>query len=502
MIADEAGILRWALVAGLLGGLGQSAEELRSRGVDLLRQNQPNDAIVTLEEALRLDPQSAATRFHLGRALLAVGLLDRAAEELQSALPGSIDPGAVRYQLGLVWLAADRLADAWSELGLALESRPELRPAELQLAEVCYRTGAVAEARRRLSILADETPRWPGPEVRAAELAMQAGEPAAAADWLARAVEITPDHPGLWQRRGDALAAAFDNAAAEAAYRRAAELAPEVIASHVALGYHLFNVQRFEAAEEILQHALQLAPGDPAVQLAYTETLLYLGRGVEALTVLEQAIATIGMASMTSERGVGSLRVRALELQAKILIKLGRLDEAERVARALVEVAPRNVQGHFDLGTVLRRRGDPDGVAHLRTFKQLSDGREHRELGDEYLRLAGDADAAEREYRAALEIDPLDVGARVGLARALLMSGDASGAADHLENARTQGADSVDWHRSWVLALHAAGRIDEARAAWEAARQHGLVLGPTVWAALRDAPGACPVEVAIGRQPQ
>ena len=485
-------MLRWTLAVSLLGGLGQSAAEHRSRGVGLLQQNQATEAIVELEEALRLDPESSATRFHLGRALLAVGQLEQAAEELQSALPGSSDPGMVHYQLGLVWFAANRLVDAWSELTLALEARPDLRPAELQLAEVCYRTGAVAEARRRLAALVDATPRWTGPEVRAAELAMQAGEPDKAASWLARAVEVAPDRPGLWQLRGDALAAAFDNVAAEAAYRRATELAPDIVAAKVALGYHLFNVQRFQAAEEILQTALQLTPGDPAVQLPYAETLLYQGRGAEALAVIEQIIGTIAPVSTPRDHEVVSLHVGTLELQAKILIKLGRLEQAEQVARDLLHVAPRNVQGHFDLGTVLLRRGHPDGVVHLRTFKQLSDGREHRELGDEYLRLAGDARTAEREYRAALEIDSLDLGAHVGLARALLMSGDPVAAANYLKSARTRGADSVDWHRFWVLALHAAGRADEAKTAWQDARRQGMVLGPKVWAALHETRGACP----------
>ncbi len=155
-------------------------------------------------------------------------------------------------------------------------------------------------------------------------------------------------------------------------------------------------------------------------------------------------------------------------------------------------MAPRNVQGHFDLGTVLRRRGDPEGVEHLRVFKRLSDGREHRELGDEYLRLAGDALAAEREYRAALQIDPEDLGAHVGLARALLASGDSAAALDQLESVRSESADGLDWQRTWVLALHASGRAEEARAAWESARRRRMTLGPAVWAALVEAPGACP----------
>lgn len=467
-------------------GAQQSGAQQRQQAVELLRQQRVAEAIEALEAVLETDPDDAAARFHLGRALLAAGEAEDASEQLRLALVGSADPGAVYYQLGLALLASEEYTEAWEALQRALELRPALRPAEYALAELCYEVGQVARAQRRLATLAMSTPNWPDPEVRAAELAMQQGDPAGAADWLEHALQIAPNRPGLWSRRADALAAAFEHDAAEHAYRRAVELAPGALSARAALGYHLFNVQRFELAEAELARALAVAPGDPSILLPYAETLLYRGKVDASLAAADATLAAAGAAS-----GLRSLRVGALELRARILVKLGRLQEAEQAGLALLQLAPRSVQGHFVLGTVLQRRQDPSGAEHLRTFKTLSDAREHRELGDEFLRLAGDAEAAEREYRAALEVDPDDVRARSGLGRALLGGGDPEAAAGVLETLLPElSHDPVGW-AAWILALHGSGRALEARSAWQEARASGLRLGPDVWIVMRGAPGVC-----------
>ncbi len=479
----------------------QNGPQHRQRGIELLQQNRITEAVAQLEMALESDPEDPATHFHLGRALLASGERDRAIGHLQLALLASTDPGAVHYQLGLAWLAADDLPQAWAALTLAVTLKPALRPASFALAEVCYRVGSVAAARERLAALAEVTPRWPDPEVRAAELALQQGEPAAAAEWLARALDIAAARPGLWVRRGDALAAAFDHAGAEAAYRRAAQLAPESVPTRLALAYHLFNIQRFEPAEAEFVRILEVTPGDPSVLLPYAESLLYQGRAEPALAAVERAIAGIGRVAQTtvSPDTLATLRRGALELQARVLVKLARLDEAAQVARSLLELDPRSVQGHFVLGTVLQRGGHPEAVEHLQTFKRLSDGREQRELGDEYLRLAGDAAAAERAYRTALQIDAGDVDAQIGLGRALVAAGEGSGAVATLEPLAGQGAGNSAWLSAWIQALHMSGRRAEAVAAWEVAQSADLTLGPDVWAITRRAPGVCDARLPEGR---
>lgn len=484
---------RAVVLAALVALFSQSAPQHRQRGIELLQQSRIAEAVTEFETALQIDPHDSATHFHLGRALLASGERDRAVGHLRLALPGSSDPGAVHYQLGTVWLASEDLLQAWSALSQAVALKPALRPASFALAEVCYRVGSLAAARQRLAALAEITPRWPDPEIRAAELALEQGDPSAAAEWLGRALDIAPQRPALWMRRGDALDAAFDHSGAETAYRRAVQLAPESATARLALAYHFFNIQRFEVAETELAQVLEADPADPSVLLPYAESLLYQGRAGAALAAVELAIANTGPAGETHARPdtLTGLRIGALELQARLLVKLGRLDDAERSARALLELSARSVQGHFVLGTVLQRVGRPEAAEHLAAFKRLSDAREHRELGDEYLRLVNDAAAAEREYRAALRIDPGDVGAQIGLGRALLAAGDGERAVATLEPLRDQRAGNSAWVSAWIQALHMSGREGEALAAWEAAQNANLVLGPAVWAITRGAAGVC-----------
>lgn len=477
-------------LVGLTAGTLQAAPQERERGVSLIQAGRYADAIAALEAALALDPTDTAARFHLGRALIAFGDPIRAVEELELALVDSADPGAVQFQLGSAYLAQDEYLAAWQALSESVELRPEYRPASYVLSEICYRVGQVDAARTRLAALAEVTPRWPDPEVRASELALEAREPDAAVAWMERAIIVSPTRPGLWTRLGDAHVAAFDYAAAADAYRQATALSPRVLGPRLALAYHFFNVQQFDQAEAELTRALRLSPGDPSVLLPYAETLLYLARGEEALTAVEEVL----MALAPAEGGGGgraTLRAGALELHARILIKLGRLDAAEAAARALLASDPRNVQGHFALGTVLQRRGEPEAAEHLRTFKRLSDGREHRELGDEYLRLAGDAIAAAREYELALEIDPTDVGAQVGLGRARLDAGDAARALTALAPLAGQGRGNAQWLTAWILSLEASGRHSEAVAAWDGAQRDRVELGPDVWAIMRRTAGVC-----------
>jgi tetratricopeptide (TPR) repeat protein len=477
-------------LAGLTAGTLQAASQERERGVSLLQAGRYSDAIAALEAALTRDPSDTAARFHLGRAFIAAGEPVRAVEQLELALVGSADPSAVHFQLGSAWLAQENWMAAWRELSQAVELRPTHRVASYVLGEICYRVGEVDAASTRFAALAEVTPRWPDPEVRAAELAMERNEVASTVAWLERAIMVSPERPGLWTRLGDAHSAAFDYKAAELAYRKATELSPGILAPRLALAYHFFNVQQFDLAEVELGRALALAPGDPSVLLPYAETLLYLARGEAALAAVDAALGALEPASGDGD-GRATLRAGALELQARILVKLGQLEAAETAARALLVAVPRSVQGHFALGTVLQRRGDPAAAEHLRAFKRLSDGREHRELGDEYLRLAGDGVAAEREYRLALEIDPSDVVARVGLGRALLVAGDPADALATLEPLASQGRGNVQWLTTWILSLDASGRHAEAIAAWEIARRDGVEFGPEVWAITRRAAGVC-----------
>ena len=82
---------------------------------------------------------------------------------------------------------------------------------------------------------------------------------------------------------------------------------------------------------------------------------------------------------------------------------------------------------------------------------------------------AGDAAAAEAEYRKAIELDPHSVAARVNLADLYRQTGDESGAENALREALAIDPSSGDAHHSLGLALVRQGRTDEALEALEQA---------------------------------
>ena len=113
-------------------------------------------------------------------------------------------------------------------------------------------------------------------------------ESSTAVEWFRATLETAPepDHEAL--RYGLALALTEAGRAKEARPILEELLAqsPDVSYYHVALADAEFRSDDTDAAIERYQRAMQVFPGSVAVTLAYSQALLYLGRGREALSHL------------------------------------------------------------------------------------------------------------------------------------------------------------------------------------------------------------------------
>src|SRR5690606_16872619 len=113
-------------------------------------------------------------------------------------------------------------------------------------------------------------------------------EPGAAVEWFRETLKTAakPEQEAL--RYGLALALTDAGRAAEARpiLEELLEQAPDVSYYHVALADAEFRADDTDAAIARYQRAMQVFPGSVAVTLAYSQALLYLGRGREALTHL------------------------------------------------------------------------------------------------------------------------------------------------------------------------------------------------------------------------
>jgi tetratricopeptide (TPR) repeat protein len=489
--AAAAGFLREPAEAGVHQ---QGSPHLR-RGVELLRSNNIDAAIVELEAAVAEQPANPAAQYFLGRALMLAGRNVEAIVHLDTALPTAADRGTVQLVRGEVLLALDRLEEAQAALDEADAARPGYPPIAYHLAELCYRAGKPEKAMEKFAAAAAISPKWTAPSMRAGEIAVEMGDAERAAEFYRTVIEIAPDEPVFWIRYGDALAALPDFEAAVEAYRQAVAVNPDFPPARLALGYLYFNEQQFEPAERVLEEFLERWPSTAQAQVPLAEIRMINGEHEAALALIESAFEEVEQAARISAESAGDprgpLAVGIRELQAQILMNLDRLDEAENVARILLEVDPRNLDAMFVLGSALARKGDLEGREHLVRFKTLSDAREATEMGMQQLMEAHNPDAASEEFQRALALDSENLQALQGLGAAQVAMGHYREAVLTLTKARQAGAGGVEWFREWVIALYGDGREDEARLAWREARSAGLTLGPRVWTLLKDAGEAC-----------
>lgn len=116
-------------------------------------------------------------------------------------------------------------------------------------------------------------------------------------------------------------------------------------------------------------------------------------------------------------------------------LRSGRLDEAERAFRHVLELDPDYLEARFTLGTVQGMRGNLGGA--LATLQEVS--RQDPERAEVWLNLAtlylqmAQADAAERAFRRALDIDPKNEDAYARLLTLFAQAGDDAGARETLD---------------------------------------------------------------------
>jgi tetratricopeptide (TPR) repeat protein len=143
-----------------------SAEVHTILGISLLNRGHPDRAVGELRDALRLAPNSAQTRWHLGRALSATSAPE-AIDHLTHAVDLTPDNAAARYDLAIALLEAGRDAEAlehfrralpslpnaataYNALGVALASRHEVVEAAEQFREAVRLDPEFADARANL----------------------------------------------------------------------------------------------------------------------------------------------------------------------------------------------------------------------------------------------------------------------------------------------------------------------------------------------------------------
>ena len=490
----RSGTIIFALCSTLaFGAAGIQQDEVIARlqrGMQLFAASRPEEAIVELEVAVRLDPENWEVRYHLGRALYASGRAENAVTHLIAALGSSPEPGPVQYMLAQVLLQLEEWQAAADALDATEEEMPGFPPVAYYRGELCYRLGRVEVARRYVERAAESLPDWDRPLLSAATLAEEEDDSEAAVGWYRAALELRPDDQTLWVRLGSALAAAEKPRESVAAYRRALEIDPDFEAARIRLLSQLDMTGNRATFDNEINGILEREPDSGLARYRRAQLLNQEGRFQEALVDIDRAIRSFLEAEPAAGQDLDTVVRNARGFRARLLMQLGRSTDAAVEARALVQEYPWYPEPLFVLGTILMRQGDPEGRSLLQRFKSLSDAREHRRTAGGLLRR-GDLDDAIVEYRAARRSAPDEHTGRVGLALALRRRGDHQEALALLLPPTTEASLLAEWYRELVLALYNNGRVDEARQLWGQLRTRGFVLGAEVWRVMRSAVATC-----------
>jgi tetratricopeptide (TPR) repeat protein len=224
-------------------------------------------------------------------------------------------------------------------------------------------------------------------------------------------------------------------------FQRVAEMAPQMAAAHVNLGAVYLAKKDYSRAIPPLRRALELNPDLPGAHGMLGTALLALGYASESISHLEKGGAD--------------------DLLGVALLETGRVREAvDKLEAALA-----------------KRPDDPDllyylAQAHGRLSKQVfdrlvassPDSARTRQLLGEAHAAAGNRDAAEKDFRAALEMRPDLRGVHFALGELCLGSGDYEGAErEFREEVRLAPGSAAAASRLGVVLLN-RGRVPEALA--------------------------------------
>ena len=429
----------------------------------LLKRNDVATAIVHLEKAVELEPETAAPAYVLSQAYRRNGQTERAREMLErvsrlnarergddpdtdlrramfrivrdgsraAAPSGLAEPAADAATAAATCAAAGDLDGAIENLraATATVAPPELR---YQLAVTLWNRyqRAVRPQRSDLDEAVAELGRALEEDSRQARFQLVLGQLLAEQQHFARAVmhleramALAPGVPEYPYNLGLALRLQGNIDAAEAQFRSALAIKPDHGLARRSLGLLLRQKGDMPAAANELRRAVALTPDDPQAHYLLGSVLLRLGDASGAVGELREAVRL--------DPGI----VEGHVVLAQALAKLGQREEAQQ---ELAEVARLNGEKAafgralvlLDSSARLLARGDLAGAVAQRreavaASPEFADA--HYELGVALERANGSGQEAEASFRRAIALDPRHARAYAALAAQLQRRGDDAG---------------------------------------------------------------------------
>ncbi|MFC3551906.1 tetratricopeptide repeat protein [Lysobacter cavernae] len=420
--------------------------------LDALRRGAAAQALAAARDAVATQPQDATAHRLLAAALRLDGDREAALAAIDHAIGLAPDDAGLHLERAGLLLAERQLDEAQAALARATGLDPNQFPAYIVQAQLAVGRGDLDEAERLVRTAARIAPEHPHVAAVEGSLALRRGDADRALAILSGAAERAPDDLQLRHALGFAYLAKGHFAFAEQAFRRLLERDPDSRALRSLIADLVRRQGRPGEAADELAPLLDGAAATPALQRLVAELELEGGRNESALARLRESFAAQPLdrrtllALMEAWRRLEAVdearstldttleahtqlpdlwrarlalepfagegardvvarwqvampeHVPALEAQSTIHGRAGEHDQAEAVARRIIELQPGHTQAELRIVDELLRR-DPDAAVMrveglLAKAQDINIKRSLRQLLGRCFDIAGQPDAA------------------------------------------------------------------------------------------------------------
>jgi predicted Zn-dependent protease len=305
-----------------------------------------------LPQELRVVYQQALSALRTGNA----GSAERQLQAIQRAAPGE---ASSLWLLGAALLAQDKVSAAIETLERAVAAAPDVPPARVELARAYRQGGRLEAARELLRRVVREAPSLQRGWLAYGDLLVDLQLFADAKFAFEQARLSDPELERI--ERATAAMVAQDRRGAETQFREVLRADPSHVAALCGLAALALGVGNTQDAERLLRHARRQTAHAPLLQRALTHTLLAAGR----------------------------------------------LQEAEPVAKRLLEIEPENPQNWVALGSLyIRLLRQADAIQAFEQAARLSPSQLGLRLSIGHAnKTLGNRQAAEQAYKECLRLD-------------------------------------------------------------------------------------------------
>jgi len=248
------------IALSMAGDPNQEAAGHYLLGIIAMSRGQRNEALLSLNKAGHINPDSAKIWLALANVYSKMGDASKTAESLKKAV--KVEPGSfeTQYRLGKLELKRGNKEAASASLAQAVKLEPGNFKARFMLAKLQFDLERYQNASAHAKEAVRIKPKKTGPLVLLADIANKQGKNGEAIDHLRSAIKLRKTSSLLRTKLGRIY---FENNLydlAQKEFERAAILAPRKAEPRVLLGQLYLEKQEYNAAIKVLNRAVKLNP--------------------------------------------------------------------------------------------------------------------------------------------------------------------------------------------------------------------------------------------------